>query len=140
MEARAGYAKQMRRFRSRTVEPVLGTLLNFLGLRKVYTRGLQQAHKHVLMAALTYNLKKYVKFISKKPSGTRKAASSLPKPDPNLPLRSQGRAAGPDGKRRSSLLKPAQAPIRHSGTQIMKINTDEFFWSGLTWSGEEYEN
>lgn len=109
MEARAGYAKQMRRFRSRTVEPVLGTLLNFLGLRKVYTRGLQQAHKHVLMAALTYNLKKYVKFISKKPSGTRKAASSLPKPDPNLPLRSQGRAAGPDGKRRSSLLKPPSA-------------------------------
>lgn len=27
-----------------------------------------QANKHVMMAALTYNLKKYLRFISKKPS------------------------------------------------------------------------
>jgi hypothetical protein len=28
--------------------------------------GIKQANKHVLMAAMTYNLKKYLKFISKK--------------------------------------------------------------------------
>ena len=68
MQAKPEYAQKMRRIRSRTVEPVLGTLLNFLGMRKVYTRGLKQANKHVLMAALAYNLKKYVKYISKQPS------------------------------------------------------------------------
>jgi hypothetical protein len=36
-------------------------------MKRVNTRGIQQANKHVLMAALTYNLKKYLKFISKKP-------------------------------------------------------------------------
>jgi len=29
---------------------------------------MKQAHKHVLMAALTYNLKKYLRFVVKKPS------------------------------------------------------------------------
>ncbi|CAH0336021.1 hypothetical protein FVB9288_01693 [Flavobacterium sp. CECT 9288] len=33
---------------------------------RVNTRGIKQANKHVLMAALTYNLKKYLKFITKK--------------------------------------------------------------------------
>jgi hypothetical protein len=54
------------RIRSKTVEPVLGTLMNFLNMRRVNTRGIEQANKHVLMAALTYNLKKYLKFITKK--------------------------------------------------------------------------
>lgn len=43
--------------RGSTVEPVLGTMLNFLNLKRVNTRGIQQANKHVMMAALTYNLK-----------------------------------------------------------------------------------
>lgn len=60
------YAKRIMKKRSSTVEPVLGTLLNFLSMKRVNTRGIQQAHKHVLMAALTYNLKKYLKFISRK--------------------------------------------------------------------------
>ena len=60
------YAKGMMRIRSKTVEPVLGTLMNFLNMRRVNTRGIEQANKHVLMAALTYNLKKYLKFITKK--------------------------------------------------------------------------
>jgi len=49
------FAKRMSRLRASTVEPVLGTLIN--------TRGIDLANKHVLMAALTYNLKKYMKFI-----------------------------------------------------------------------------
>lgn len=60
------YAKRIMRKRSSTVEPVLGTLINFLSMKRVNTRGIKQAHKHVLMAALAYNLKKYMKFISRK--------------------------------------------------------------------------
>lgn len=61
------YAKRMSKIRSKTVEPVLGTLINFLNMKRVNTRGIQQANKHVLMAALTYNLKKYLKYIAKSP-------------------------------------------------------------------------
>jgi hypothetical protein len=60
------YARRMSRLRSATVEPVLGTLINFMGMKKVNTRGIAQAEKHVLMASLCYNLKKLLKFISKK--------------------------------------------------------------------------
>jgi hypothetical protein len=35
-------------------------------MRRVNTRGIEQANKHMLMAALTYNLKKYLNFIRKK--------------------------------------------------------------------------
>jgi len=56
------YAKRMSRIRSKTVEPVLGTLKNFLNMQRVNTRGIKQANKHVLMAALCYNLKKLLKF------------------------------------------------------------------------------
>jgi hypothetical protein len=61
------YAQRMSRLRSSTVEPVLGTLINFLNMKRVNTRGIDLANKHVLMAALSYNLKKYLKFIAKKP-------------------------------------------------------------------------
>ena len=59
--------KKMVRIRSKTVEPVLGTLLNFMGMRRVNTRGIKQANKHVLMASLCYNLKKYLKFNRQNP-------------------------------------------------------------------------
>lgn len=62
------YAKKMVRVRSKTVEPVIGTLVNFTNMKRVNTRGIEQANKHVLMAALTYNLKKYLKFITQKPT------------------------------------------------------------------------
>ena len=60
------YAQRMSPLRSSTVEPVLGTLLNFLNMKRVNTRGIDLANKHVLMATLTYNLKKYLRFVSKK--------------------------------------------------------------------------
>uniref|UniRef100_UPI001FAEE093 transposase n=1 Tax=Flavobacterium alvei TaxID=2080416 RepID=UPI001FAEE093 len=56
----------MVRVRSKTVEPAIGTLVNFTNMKRVNTRRIKQANKHVLMAALTYNLKKYLKFITKK--------------------------------------------------------------------------
>ena len=64
----ANYAKKMVRVRSKTVEPVIGTLVNFTNMKRVNTRGIKNANKHVLMASLTYNLKKYLRFITKKPS------------------------------------------------------------------------
>ena len=59
----ATYAKKMVRVRSKTVEPVIGTLVNFTNMKRVNTRGIKNANKHVLMASLTYNLKKYLRFI-----------------------------------------------------------------------------
>jgi hypothetical protein len=50
--------KRMRRLHSATVEPVLGTLLCFMRMRKVYTKGNKSACKQLIMAAAAYNLKK----------------------------------------------------------------------------------
>ena len=60
------YAKRIFKKRGSKVEPVLGTMLNFLNLKRVNSRGIKQANKHCLMSALTYNLKKYLKFIKNK--------------------------------------------------------------------------
>jgi transposase len=59
------YAKKMSRIRSKTVEPVIGTLVTFTNMKRVNTRGIENANKHVLMASLTYNLKKYLRFVVK---------------------------------------------------------------------------
>ena len=48
--------------RMSTVEPVFGTLINFLGMRKVNTPGQAGAHKCMLMAASAFNLKKLLKY------------------------------------------------------------------------------
>lgn len=61
------YTRFLTKRRSSTVEPVLGTLINYHSMRRVNTRGMKNANKHVLMAALSYNLKKYLKFINRKP-------------------------------------------------------------------------
>ncbi len=54
--------RQMKKLRSSTVEPVLGTLLYFMGMKKVNTKGIKLANKHVLMASTAYNIKKLLKF------------------------------------------------------------------------------
>ena len=59
-------AKQMKKIRQSTVEPVLGTLINYLSMRRVNTRGIRQADKCMLMAAVAYNLKKLLKWQSRK--------------------------------------------------------------------------
>lgn len=56
------YHRRLVKRRSSTVEPVLGTLINHHNMKRINSRGMPQANKHVLMAALTYNLKKYLKF------------------------------------------------------------------------------
>lgn len=50
--------------RQSTVKPVLGTLINFMGMRKIWTRGKQQANKFMLGAATAYNLKKWLNYQS----------------------------------------------------------------------------
>ena len=58
--------KYMKKKRQSTVEPVFGTLINFLGLRKINVRGQAGAHKVMTMAAIAYNIKKLLKFFSTK--------------------------------------------------------------------------
>ncbi|QEK50893.1 IS1182 family transposase [Pedobacter aquae] len=62
LKANPLYAKAISKIRSRTVEPVLGTLINFMNLKRLNTRGMISANKHVLMSAMAYNLKKLMKF------------------------------------------------------------------------------
>jgi len=54
-------AKRMRRLRSSTVEPVIGTLVNFTAIGKVYTKGIKLANKCMIMSAVAYNLKKLLR-------------------------------------------------------------------------------
>jgi len=56
------YAKKMKKLRQSTVEPVLGTLINFLGMKRVNTRGIKLANKCMIMAAIAYNIKKMLRF------------------------------------------------------------------------------
>jgi hypothetical protein len=70
------YARKMKKLRQSTVEPVLGTLINFLAMKRVNTRGIKLANKCMLMAAIAYNLKKMMKFKTNKPMA---AIARLPK-------------------------------------------------------------
>ena len=67
--------RYMKGKRQSTVEPVFGTLTQFLGMGKVNTLGLGQANKCMHLSAIAYNLKKYLKFIKNSPqsiAGTEK--------------------------------------------------------------------
>jgi len=66
--------KYLKKKRSSTVEPVFGTLTQFMGLRKINTRGIAQANKVMHMAAIAYNLKKYLKFTKKREEIVAKSA------------------------------------------------------------------
>lgn len=55
-------AKILKKLRQSTVEPVIGTLVNQLGIKRVNVKGLWQANKCLTMAAVAYNLKKMLKY------------------------------------------------------------------------------
>jgi transposase len=55
-------ARRLMKIRQSTVEPVIGTLVNYLGIKKVNSRGLAQANKCLTMAAVAYNLKKMLNY------------------------------------------------------------------------------
>jgi len=64
--------RYMKGKRQSTVEPVFGTLTQFMGLRKINTIGIKQANKVMHLSAIAYNLKKYLKFEQKQvKSGAR---------------------------------------------------------------------
>jgi len=73
---KTSYARKMKKLRQSTVEPVLGTLINFLAMKRVNTRGIKLANKCMMMAAIAYNLKKMMKFKSNRPMA---AMLQLPK-------------------------------------------------------------
>ena len=58
--------RYMKGKRQSTVEPVFGTLTQFMGLRKINTIGIEQANKVMHLSAMAYNLKKYLKFTQKR--------------------------------------------------------------------------
>lgn len=60
----SSYGKWLLRKRKAIVEPALGTLLHHNGMKKVYARGIQAANKHVMMASMSMNLKKWLKHSS----------------------------------------------------------------------------
>lgn len=55
-------AKRLMKLRQSTVEPVIGTLTNYLGIKRVNVKGLNQTNKCLTMAAIAYNLKKMLKY------------------------------------------------------------------------------
>ena len=59
--------------RQSTVAPVFGTLTQFMGLRKINTIGIVQANKVMHRTAIAYNLKKYLKFMTKRVKSDAKA-------------------------------------------------------------------
>ncbi|QTE36971.1 hypothetical protein J3L18_28310 [Mucilaginibacter gossypii] len=48
-----------------SVATVIGTLVEYLGMRKVNTIGIELANKCMLMAGIAYNLKKLIKYEGK---------------------------------------------------------------------------
>uniref|UniRef100_UPI00034D900E transposase n=2 Tax=Nafulsella turpanensis TaxID=1265690 RepID=UPI00034D900E len=46
--------RQMKLLRQSTAEPVFGTLINFMALKRINTRGIIQAEKVILMAAMEW--------------------------------------------------------------------------------------
>ena len=67
--------RYMKGKRQSTVEPVFGTLTQFMGLRKINTIGIEQANKVMHLSAMAYNVKKYLKFTQKRvKSGARTLA------------------------------------------------------------------
>ena len=75
------WGRRMKGLRQATVEPVLGTLLNFMGLSRINTRGLELAHKGMLVAAAAYNLQKLLRF---SPEKSQTAVMALPRPGQQL--------------------------------------------------------
>jgi transposase len=55
-------ASRLMKKRQSTVEPVIGTLVGYCAIKKVNSRGIDQANKCLTMAAIAYNIKKLLNF------------------------------------------------------------------------------
>jgi hypothetical protein len=74
---RSKKARYYRKLRQSTVEPVLGTLIHYTGMRKINTRGIESANKVMLMAAIAYNLRKFTKYSRRVSSGAMLQLKSI---------------------------------------------------------------
>lgn len=66
MRMQSRKAARLMKIRQSTVEPVIGTLVGYLGIKKVNSRGIAQANKCLNMAAVAYNLKKLLNYKPRK--------------------------------------------------------------------------
>ena len=64
--------------RMSTVEPAFGTMINFLGMSKVNTQGINQANKCKLLLAVAYNLKKTLKIHQAQEDTTAQSSNFSP--------------------------------------------------------------
>lgn len=69
--------RYMKRKRMSTVEPVFGILTQFMGLRKLNTKRIQQANKCMHLSAIAYNLKKLLKHTKPKAESKQGALSQM---------------------------------------------------------------
>lgn len=81
-------ALKMMKIRKSTVEPVIGTLTNFMALKRLNTVGLVQANKCVTMAGAAFNLKKLIKHVWKLPRKILSVSKSVKMHFTDDPLRS----------------------------------------------------
>lgn len=70
-------AKILMKKRQSTVEPVIGSLVNNNGMKRINTKGLVQANKCMTMAAVAHNLKKLLKFTTRKTQLSKMAKAVL---------------------------------------------------------------
>jgi transposase len=68
--------RRMKSLRQSVVEPVFGILTQFMGMRKLHTKGIKNANKQMLMAATAYNLKKLLKFAKTSPKSVAKSGKA----------------------------------------------------------------
>ncbi len=70
--------RRMMTIRKSTVEPVIGTLVEYTGMKKLYTKGIALANKCVILAGIAYNLKKLLKHqINKLKTGINSATKEF---------------------------------------------------------------
>ena len=69
------YGRRMLAKRKGIVEPVIGNLMHHNGMKKVYGRGLDLVNKHVLMASISFNLKKWLRYGAPKLLGKATSAA-----------------------------------------------------------------
>lgn len=74
LRTKSSKGKKMKLIRQSTVEPVIGSLVTNLGLRKLNARGLAAANKILYMSAAAYNLKKLMKNLPTSMKNTKQKA------------------------------------------------------------------
>lgn len=57
-------AGRLMKQRQSTVEPVIGSLINYVAMKKINTKGLERANKCMMLSATAYNIKKLLRYIS----------------------------------------------------------------------------